>query len=1138
MTSLPAFLTRTSSLALIALSTMLAVTDRAAALSKESAIASCRERIGKPRVQACVRNMVQTRGGPGMQYVEQCRAPVIPLVQACVQAALIKANSRPDVAIALPTAKKGEVSSELAIKGGFVTPPRTISDIAAILDSEKPDPAKVAERKEKSEQEPAKSLGKKDLAEFYLDRGYARADLGQIAKSIEDGKRAVELGNEAHEALFQTRARQFVALQLMQSGETKNGLAALEQLIKIADAPGVKGMLFNAYRNMANSQIQAGDMPKSETYLRRVEALLKEARTSPFPGWRDGYQKNGRAWEADVAATRGGVFEGRGQSKEAEAEYAKAEAFSRAAREALLQNKFASSLGQLTFGTEVLVLAQARVKTAQGRLAEGEADARRALLSQLKSQGKYAVGTVRFVNGLAGQMISQGRYTEAEKLIRTSLEIQDSIGITADSPVRVQTMEQLASALNYQTKFQEANDVYRGMDRAMVGWDAARRDRTMMSGSRVTSLYAAGQIEEGLKLARQQLDRAIERFGSDSVNVAVARGNLASGYLRNKQIDEAAKEFKTAIPILMTASRDAVTDESGSNVNAITGRLRNIVEAYIAMLARNPETFDGDVATETFALADAIRGQAVQGALGASSARASAKDPALAEMVRKEQDLGKRIAAQQAALNNALASDARDDNVIKATNVALGNARKDLDAARREITRRFPTYADLVNPKPPSIAQIKANLKDGESMLSFYFGRQSSFVWAVPKDGAPAFATIDSKPGDLESKIRKVRESLEPNASMISEIPAFDLKLASELYALLLKPVESGWKRSNSLIAVTNGALGLLPLSLLPTEIAELDPNEKTLFESYRNVKWLARTHAVTMIPSSSALMTLRQIPKAREGRAALMAFGDPIFSTAQAEQATQIKAEDDKVRVADASATMRGAPLKRRNAPQLDGVDSAELAQLPRLPDTADELTSIAKALKADPAKSVFLGKDANEASIKGADLSGYKVLAFATHGLVPGELNGLTQPALALSAPAVAGSKDGDGLLTMEEILALKLDADWVVLSACNTGAGSGAGAEAASGLGRAFFYAGTRALLVTNWSVHSQSARELVTDLFQRQSDDAALTRGEALRRAMMAMVDSAGYKGDSGENEFVYAHPLFWAPYTIIGDTGGL
>jgi CHAT domain-containing protein len=227
--------------------------------------------------------------------------------------------------------------------------------------------------------------------------------------------------------------------------------------------------------------------------------------------------------------------------------------------------------------------------------------------------------------------------------------------------------------------------------------------------------------------------------------------------------------------------------------------------------------------------------------------------------------------------------------------------------------------------------------------------------------------------------------------------------------------------------------------------------------------------------------------------------------------------------------------PLKRRSSPKLDGVDSLQLAQLPRLPDTAEELKSIALALQADPSKVLNLGKDANEKNVKTMNLSKFKIVAFATHGLVPGELDGLSQPALALTAPNVADS-DGDGLLTMEEILALKLDADWVVLSACNTGAGAVAGAEAASGLGRAFFYAGTRALLLTNWSVHSESARELITDLFKRQADDPKLTRGEALRQAMMALVDGPGYIGADGKTEFAYAHPLFWAPYSVIGEGG--
>jgi CHAT domain-containing protein len=108
--------------------------------------------------------------------------------------------------------------------------------------------------------------------------------------------------------------------------------------------------------------------------------------------------------------------------------------------------------------------------------------------------------------------------------------------------------------------------------------------------------------------------------------------------------------------------------------------------------------------------------------------------------------------------------------------------------------------------------------------------------------------------------------------------------------------------------------------------------------------------------------------------------------------------------------------------------------------------------------------------------------------------------------------------------------------VLSACNTAAGAGAGAEAASGLGRAFFYAGTRAILVTNWSVHSRSARELVTDLFARQAADPKLSRGEALRQAMVTLIDRKGFTDDTGKTVFSYAHPLFWAPYSIIGDGG--
>jgi CHAT domain-containing protein len=185
-----------------------------------------------------------------------------------------------------------------------------------------------------------------------------------------------------------------------------------------------------------------------------------------------------------------------------------------------------------------------------------------------------------------------------------------------------------------------------------------------------------------------------------------------------------------------------------------------------------------------------------------------------------------------------------------------------------------------------------------------------------------------------------------------------------------------------------------------------------------------------------------------------------------------------------------------------------------------------------------VFLGERASVQSVKTASLSNRRIIHFATHGLVPGDLDGLTQPALALTSPELAAPADGDGLLKMEDILALKLNADWVVLSACNTASADGkGGAEAVSGLGRAFFYAGARALLVSNWPVDSPSARKLMTELFRRQAADASLDRAQALRQAMLEMIDTGSQHDARDKPLYSYAHPLFWAPFSLVGDGGG-
>lgn len=166
----------------------------------------------------------------------------------------------------------------------------------------------------------------------------------------------------------------------------------------------------------------------------------------------------------------------------------------------------------------------------------------------------------------------------------------------------------------------------------------------------------------------------------------------------------------------------------------------------------------------------------------------------------------------------------------------------------------------------------------------------------------------------------------------------------------------------------------------------------------------------------------------------------------------------------------------------------------------------------------------------VKSLDLSDRRVVAFATHGLVAGELPKLAEPALALTPPDMPSESD-DGLLRASQAAQLKLNADWVVLSACNTAASDGTpGVEGLSGLAKAFFYAGARSLLVSHWHVNSDATVKLTTGAFEAMKNDPKIGRAEALRRAVLAMIDNAGKSQDDADD----ANPMLWAPFVVVGE----
>jgi CHAT domain-containing protein len=1007
----------------------------------------------------------------------------------------------------------------------FVAPPRNISDITAILDQQKPDPSRAARNKAAADANPPTSG---PLGQFHYQRAQARAALGRTDEAIADAQKAISLGGD-----FQTevsRYMQFLAQQYRITGNLK-GAIETEQAIakKIDEAQRGKGMLFGVNLRIITSYLTLGDIKQAETYLGKNQALLNESKS-----WQN-FDLFRSSSEATVEYGRARVLQARGNYRDAELAFRKAQTLQRDAIAKSPKWPSRPAADTMESSVDFMLNYEGQAKARQGRLNEAEADIRRALLNRLKTVGKYHFDTAQITNSLASLLAEQTRYAEAEQLARTSVEIYQGLGSPEGSTVHAFALNQLAATLYSQRKYDDAAAIYDRLDAATRNWEPSRAARLRLGFARIYTSYVAKKTDQGIELARQLVERETKRVGDKHVDSAMANAILGAGLTFARRDADAFAVYRKALPILLAASRD---DADDSTVSAATdNRMQVVIETYLILLSRNRGSV-ADVGVESLQLGELIRGRSVEKALSASSARSVARDPALAELVRKEQDLEKQIVAELGTLNNMLAAapEERSDKDVTDLRTAIEKLRAQRTAARRDIARRFPGYADLVAPKPAGVEDIRATLRPDEAFLSFHLGRTATFVWAVPKQGPVAFAYVAANAADINKRVQRLREALEPQADSIADIPPYDLALAHELYALLLRPVEAGWKPAKQLIVVTNGALGLLPLSLLPTAAAELKIDAAApIFAGYRDVPWLARTHAVTLVPSAAALRTLRGLPRGSDKREPLIGFGDPVFSPQQAADAKNPET-GPQAAIQLAEATTRGLPLARRASPQTRNVENAELGLLPRLPDTAAELTSIALALEADPTKVLSLGMAANEEMVKKANLSKYRIIVFATHGLVPGDLEGLTQPALALSAPTVSGTP-GDGLLTMEEILALKLDADWVVLSACNTGAAAGAGAEAASGLGRAFFYAGTRAILVTNWSVHSASARELVTDLFRRQSAERKITRGEALRQAMIALLDGPGFVDAQGKTAFSYAHPLFWAPYSIIGDGAG-
>ena len=1002
--------------------------------------------------------------------------------------------------------------------------------------------ANVAELQEQVKAAPPSTDDKQELCVFYHRRGLANYALGNYTAAIQDFRVALQSNQPSRLTPQNLGDRWRIQIDLGNAlREAGDEFAQVEHWRSVAreyrQRNGISAHF--AYARLVRPLLRLADFAEAEQALHEAGVIVNELRNSR--AWaREGY----RILYSDSIANA--------LVKVAQGELADAERLRRLAldyaQKHLEQNRrsFASEHLGLRGAVETAAWAKlylSDVLAARGKYGEAESFARDALDDWLRVVG-FETGQVSYALGIIGNAkLQQQNLDAAQRYHRHAISALERSGAAPHSPDLAGRRAALANVFVIQGRWQEALKVFDERDRGLRS-DAQQFARF---GSAhigwVLALLKTGDAERAARMIEAKLAHDQKYAQRDKQVLAQLRGvkGMVQQALGNRE--EALRAFQEAVPELVRRGEGGA--ENVGTRDAFWRRI--ILESYIELLADMQAAGAApaglDVADLTFRLADFARGSSVQEAISASAARAQLPDDKLAELVRRDQDALNRVDALNKALGRLAAAPGAErlNKVIGDMEREIERSHKEHSANIAEIRKRFPEYAELIDPQPPGIAALRRILSPAEVLISIYSGETQAYVWTVGARGKPAFRVVPIARTEVEADVAKLRRALELGDVPVAQLPQFNIAIAAKLYRLFLGPDEVLWKDARILNIIPHGALGQLPFGLLvtaPTDAQAASGAQNT----YQSAAWLVRKAAIAQLPSASAFSALRRAPAAKASRLAFFGIGDPVFRAEAGNLASNrggvrnlkvAKGVDTSEERLDAAA-QGSHPQNQPPQPVATLSLAAAFDLLSPLPDTAQELNETALSLGADAAHDVYVGRRASETNVKHARLDDRRVVAFATHGIAPGELAALDQPALALSNPALTGEKGEDGFLTMEEVLGLKLDADWVVLSACNTASADGKAAEAVSGLGRAFFYAGARSLLVSNWAVETTSARMLTTELFRQQAQNPALTRAEALRASMLALMDKPT---QNGQSNFGYSHPVFWAPFSLVGDSGG-
>lgn len=790
--------------------------------------------------------------------------------------------------------------------------------------------------------------------------------------------------------------------------------------------------------------------------------------------------------------------------------------------------------GQNTRDAATSINNLADLYVSQGRYVEAEKLYMRSLTILEKIDAADNTDIATSLNNLAGLYYKQEQFARAEPLYERSLEIRKST-LDHNHPDIAASLNNLANVYKAQGKYTQAESFYEealkhnqdvlGADHHAIAATLANlgvlhrtQGRLVQAESLLNRALKIGEKDLGpdhpdiaeilnqlglLSVAQGRYSRAESFFlrsiairekalGVEHPDVSSALSNLGGLYSTLSRLNDSLDAYRRSARVLAhrleTANETLPSQAAPQQI-----RSSDIFVSYALLvrklLSKSDDRNRSSLIAESFAAAQYARLGDIGAALAQMASRASANNASLSKKIREQQDALATWRQLEKRWVAILGRPAAERQVSEELYLRQKLAETDALVTRLngELQHDFPEYRELVTPESLSVVDAQKLLKPDEAMLTFLVADQETLLWVVSA-GRSELIRISAGKSVLTKQVATLRRTM--NLALRVQ-PDFSFSTSHLLYKTLFAPAIPLLEGKKHIIVVADGPLQSLPFGLLLSAPVSGEGEAKP--------PWLMREYAFSNLPAVTSLRALRRFSKAGDATEPFMGFGDPLLEGTPEESRG----------VSAATLFAHGAVA-----------DGRELRRLSRLPETADELRSIAKTLDAQDS-SLFLGSAATERQVKSMDLSRYRVLAFATHGLMSGEFLGLTEPALVMTPPDEATATD-DGLLTASEIAGLKLNADWVILSACNTAATDGTpGANGFSGLSKAFFYAGSQSLLVAHWTVGSKATVALTTRMFSEAK--LGFPKAEALRRAMMAVADSPQT-----------AHPAYWAPFVLVGE----